>query len=107
MICCPHSNPPWTWILITPEETEPCSGCSVAMLRLYQSTPTVIHDSISRRDWMRVGGLGILVLSLPGMLRAEDAQRRPRNRTATAGEQEGGRAKSCILLWLGGGPSHP
>jgi hypothetical protein len=77
------------------------------MLRLFQSTPTVFCDRISRRDWLRVGGLGILGLSLPGLLRAEDTRRQPRNRPASAEGQEGGRAKACILLWLGGGPSQP
>ena len=46
------------------------------MLQLLKSTPTVLCDRISRRDWLRLGGLGILGLGLPALLRAEDAQRR-------------------------------
>jgi hypothetical protein len=46
------------------------------MLQLLKSTPTVLCDRISRRDWLRLGGLGILGLGLPDLLRAEDAQRR-------------------------------
>jgi hypothetical protein len=77
------------------------------MLQLLKSTPTALCDRISRRDWLRVGGLGILGLGLPSLLRAEDAQRRLRGRESTAPPQEGGRARSCILLWLAGGPSQP
>lgn len=46
----------------------------------------------SRCEWLRVGGLGAFGLSLPRMLRAE-----------TKGASFG-RAKSCILLFLSGGP---
>src|SRR6266571_859926 len=41
------------------------------MLQLLKSTPTTLCDRISRRDWLRVGGLGILGLNLPGMLMCE------------------------------------
>src|SRR5829696_9499270 len=49
-------------------------------------------DGFSRRDLLRVGGAGLLGLSLPGLLRA-GAQGRPR-------------AKSVILFFLEGGPAH-
>ena len=77
------------------------------MLLLRKSTPTALRDRISRRDWLRVGGLGILGLGLPGLLRAEDTQRRLRTRQFSPQGKEGGRAKSCIMLWLAGGPSQP
>src|SRR5437764_12646693 len=77
------------------------------MLQLLKSTPTALCARISRRDWLRVGGLGILGLNLPGLLRAEDAQRRPRTRPASTGRKTGGRARACILLYLAGGPSQP
>src|SRR5947208_5725465 len=48
----------------------------------------------SRRDFLRVGTLGTLGLTLPGLLRAES------NAAKKA------RAKSVILLYLGGGLSH-
>lgn len=54
-------------------------------------------DGATRRDFLRVGGLG--TISLPVLLRAESAQAnnlRPR----------GARAKSVILVFLGGGLSH-
>lgn len=49
-------------------------------------------DGASRRDILRLGTLGALGLSLADLfrLRADDKAR----------------AKSCILLWLDGGPSH-
>jgi hypothetical protein len=75
------------------------------MLRLCKPTPTVLCDRISRRDWLRVGGLGILGLTLPGLLRAEDGRRRSGH---PSGRGKAGRgARSCILIWLAGGPSQP
>ena len=70
------------------------------MLHLLKNRPTVLCDRISRREWMQVGGLGILGLSLHGLLRAEEANRRRQL-------SESGRAKSCIVVWLAGGPSQP
>jgi hypothetical protein len=77
------------------------------MLQLLKKTPTVLCDRISRREWLQVGGLGILGLSLPNLLRAEDTQRRPRTRPSSGQSKTSGRAKSCILLYLAGGPSQP
>jgi hypothetical protein len=51
-------------------------------------------DGISRRDFIRVGGLSALGLSLPGLLKAN------------AAPAPGKKDISCILLWMGGGPSH-
>ena len=50
---------------------------------------------LSRRSFLRVGGLATLGLSLPAFLRAQAA--RP------AGQRK---SISCILLWMQGGPSH-
>ena len=56
--------------------------------------------SISRREWLRVGGLGALGLTLPTVLGSPG--------TTAAGITPAvpsfGRAKSCILLFLSGGP---
>lgn len=50
----------------------------------------------NRREWLRVGGLGALGLSLPSVLNAKPK---------LAGKDASfGRAKSCILLFLSGGP---
>ena len=51
-------------------------------------------DGVTRRDFIRVGGLAMLGLSLPGLLAAE-AQ-------AEAARQ----GKSCLMLWMQGGPPH-
>src|SRR5438067_6380534 len=53
-------------------------------------------DGVSRRDFLRVGALGGLGLTLPALLRSE----------ARAEERRGARAKSVILVYLGGGMSH-
>jgi hypothetical protein len=49
-------------------------------------------DGLTRREALRVGGLSALGLSLPHLLAARAADRRPP------------RARSCILLWMTGGP---
>jgi hypothetical protein len=56
-------------------------------------------DGVSRRDAMRVGGLGALGLSLPQLLQARSAN------AASGAGRAFGRAKSVILFWLGGGPA--
>ena len=53
-------------------------------------------DGQTRRDVLHAGGLGFLGLSLPELLR-------PRA-TAAGAARSGARAKSCILLFLMGGP---
>ena len=52
----------------------------------------------SRREWLRVGGRGALGLSLPSLLRG-NASPAALSRAASFG-----RAKSCIILFLSGGP---
>jgi len=58
-------------------------------------------DGLTRRDALRVGGLGAFGLALPDLLRAE--------RTGAAGKEasQSGRrtAKNCIVLFLMGGPA--
>jgi hypothetical protein len=53
-------------------------------------------NRISRRHLLKVGGLGLLGLTMPGLLRAAAAQKK----APTA------RAKSVIFLFQFGGPSH-
>jgi len=48
----------------------------------------------SRREWLRVGGLGALGLSLSDLIAAGQ----------NSGNKKFGKAKSCILFFLGGGP---
>ena len=52
-------------------------------------------SGMPRRELLQVGGAGLLGLSLPGLLAAEQAQQ----------AFKGGRAKSVIFLFLFGGPS--
>ena len=50
-------------------------------------------DGVSRRQFLQIGGLGAAGLALPALFRARAA-------TPTAA----GRARACILLFMGGGP---
>src|SRR4051812_13772963 len=56
-----------------------------------------LHDfpgrGLTRREWLHVGGIGLAGLTLPGLLRAQAEL--PVSR---------GRAKSCIIFGLVGGP---
>lgn len=61
-------------------------------------------DRISRREWLRVGGLGAMGLSLSSLLRAGQSTQ---TRSAPPMNLRGatfGRAKNVIFLWLQGGP---
>ena len=51
-------------------------------------------DGISRRNFLRIGGLGLAGLSLPDLLRAE------------AQTGAGRSPKSVIMIYLVGGPPH-
>jgi hypothetical protein len=53
---------------------------------------------LSRRQFLRVGGLATLGLSLPGYLRLQHL--------AAADGQAPKKRVNCILLWMQGGPSH-
>jgi hypothetical protein len=55
-------------------------------------------DGLSRRDFVRVGALGALGLTLPGFLQAHE--------TTPARRRSKARARSVILVYLGGGLSH-
>jgi Protein of unknown function (DUF1501) len=65
------------------------------------------HHGVSRRRLLKVGGLGALGLTLPGLLRAE-----AEGPASRGGEGRGASAKglppirSCILVFYYGGPSH-
>ncbi len=64
--------------------------------------PVRLCDGINRREWLRVGGLSTVGLSLASLLRHEAAAVGVRN--ASALPSTFGRAKSVIFLWLQGGP---
>src|SRR5438105_3896327 len=52
-------------------------------------------DGLSRREFLQIGGLGAAGLALPDLFRA---------RAQGATPPGAGRARSCILLFMGGGP---
>jgi hypothetical protein len=54
-----------------------------------------MHPILSRRDWLRLTGLGFAGVSLSGWL----------ENLAGAAAAHPARKKSCILLWMAGGPS--
>lgn len=56
---------------------------------------------LTRRDWLRVGGLGLAGLTLPDVLRLKDASAE----VPTARGKTFGKAKSIILVHLYGSPS--
>jgi Protein of unknown function (DUF1501) len=68
------------------------------VLRLTLECQNKRCDGVSRRDFLRIGALSSLGLTLPALLQAE-ADAPPANRTRP-------RAKSVILVYLGGGLSH-
>ncbi len=75
-------------------------------MRLWShSTPVAgkAHDlgQCSRRQVLRAGSLGLLGLSLPELLRGRAIAEADRPREGTFGG-----AKSCILLFMWGGPAH-
>jgi len=66
------------------------------MLNLHTTCGVRHCDGLSRRDWLRIGALGLGGLTLPGLLHLE--------RTHAEGARP--RARSVIVLFLSGGPSH-
>src|SRR5437660_12431683 len=65
------------------------------MLHVLRTPSAALCDGLSRREWLQVGGSSLLGLGLTSVLRAERVPAAQR-----------GRAKSCIILFLAGGPSH-
>jgi hypothetical protein len=68
-------------------------------------TSVPLTDRVTRREWLRVGGLSALGLSLPALLHANEQP------TPSVGPKLSntlgstfGKAKNCIFLWLQGGP---
>ena len=55
-------------------------------------------DGVSRRDFIRIGGLSALGLGLGDFFHLRNA--------SAVGSPLKPKAKSCILIWLDGGPSH-
>jgi hypothetical protein len=62
-------------------------------------------DGISRREILRVGGLGFIGLALPTLFRGRAAASQVNSGTKPTSSNFG-KAKSCILVFNYGGPSH-
>jgi hypothetical protein len=62
-------------------------------------SPSRFCDRIARREFLQVGGLGTAGLALPALFQAQAEAAR-----VTGAAKGAGRAKSCILLFMGGGP---
>ena len=64
------------------------------------------YDRFSRREMIRIGGLGACGLSLPHLLRSQSVLAKEERRQGVA-RPSGGKARSCIVLFLmGGSPQH-
>ncbi|MCI0464089.1 MAG: DUF1501 domain-containing protein [Gemmataceae bacterium] len=73
------------------------------MLDLFSGRKTSDCTGLSRRQFLRVGGLATLGLSLPTFFRLrQQASASP----ATPNQGPRRTAVNCILLWMQGGPSH-
>jgi hypothetical protein len=80
---------------------EHCPGReSVSMLSLHVRQGPRHCDGLTRREAVRVGAVGLGGLSLPGLLALQKAS------AASAANSPRVRARSVILLFLSGGPSH-
>ena len=69
-------------------------------------------DGVSRRNFLRLGALSVLGLTLPDMLRLEAANAATRATDAANAASAAGkiakktRAKNVLLIYLGGGLTH-
>ena len=63
-------------------------------------------DGSSRREFMKVGSLGLFGLTLQDVLRLQDKARASTGTARYEGSTGFGSAKSVIVLFLQGGPSH-
>lgn len=59
-------------------------------------------EGVTRREWLRVGGLSSVGLMLPQLLAARSQASEP----SASGGPHFGRAKACIVCFLFGGPAH-
>ena len=67
------------------------------MLNFLSNRKRTDCDGQNRRDFLKVGALGMTGLMLPDLLRA---------RAAAAAAGQATRNKSVVWVWLGGGPTH-
>ncbi|MFK5923386.1 MAG: DUF1501 domain-containing protein [Verrucomicrobiota bacterium] len=67
------------------------------MLSILSSDSGKFCDGVSRRNFLRIGGLGLGGLALPDLLRAESQKNHPAKNNSH---------KAVIMIFLPGGPSH-
>jgi hypothetical protein len=75
--------------------------------RANSRTGATLCNGITRRDWMRIGGLGAMGLNLPELLQARAQAASPENQSSADSVKKSvsfGKAKSCICLFMLGGP---
>ena len=66
------------------------------MLTIYGDPASKFCDGLSRRSFLRIGGLAAGALTLPDLMRLDTTAQQPDRRCG----------KSIIMICLGGGPSH-
>lgn len=71
------------------------------MLRIFEPFSKQSDSRLSRREWLRVGGIGLGGMTLPALAAA--APTAPLT-APEASHQAFGKAKSVIVIFLGGGP---
>jgi len=72
------------------------------MFNIPQRASRLCDGSLTRREWLQIGGCGLLGLSLPNLLRNEARA----NPAAVTGGRGWGQAKQVIFIFLQGGPPH-
>src|SRR4051794_14943318 len=92
---------------VADRSVRPTDGDSMSNRHRQRSYACQNYDAcaLSRRSLLRVGGMGLLGLTMPGLLRAEEAARSASS-AAAAPLQIAPKAKSVIFLYQFGGPSH-
>src|SRR5262245_48268864 len=68
--------------------------------------PGATCDGFSRREFLRVGGAGLVGLSLADILRLQAEQSPSVGPGIGAAKNGWGKAKQVLLIYLQGGPSH-
>jgi len=72
------------------------------MLNIPARTARLCDGSLTRREWLQIGGCGLLGLSLPTFF----AQQARAEKSPTNGGRGWGKTKSVIFIFLQGGPPH-
>ena len=70
----------------------------------FGNRPVKLCQGVTRREWLRVGGISSMGLMLPDLLRAEQNAKAKAEDKAKA--RSFGRAKSCIFCFMFGAPAH-